>query len=147
MLEEYVLGDEVSDDVGENLISRDAEFEVADVPFQPKPTSVSVIAADSDWSSESNFTTMPKVERHEEPSVATDLHAAKTMILDNGRGRKKTSPPPIPQRAATAARVKPKTQPPPPPHAKAMSRLHYDEDLHSAPTMIIDIGRLRRNRG
>ncbi|HVV84563.1 MAG TPA: serine/threonine-protein kinase, partial [Kofleriaceae bacterium] len=60
MLEEFVLADVVSDDVGENLIGRadepsddvgeslmlrDEDFEPPEVPFQPKPTSVSIIAA------------------------------------------------------------------------------------------------------
>ena len=69
MLEEFVMTDEVSDDVGENLIPRDEDFDPPEVPFQPKPTSVSVaaIAAGDEFSSDSNFTTMPKVEKQEPP--------------------------------------------------------------------------------
>jgi hypothetical protein len=45
MLEEYVLTDDVSEDCGESMIQRDADFEPPEVPFQPKPTSVSIVAA------------------------------------------------------------------------------------------------------
>ena len=44
MLEEYVLTDDVSDDVGENLMGADENFEPPEVPFRPKPTSVSIAA-------------------------------------------------------------------------------------------------------
>jgi len=140
MLEEYVLTDDVSDDVGENLIPRDEDFDPVDVPFQPKPTSVSILAhqVNDEFSSDSNFTTMPKVERHE------DIHAANTKILDS-RGR--NAPPAQPQ--APALRRRGRTQPPPPPPPQPQPRSRgpiYDEDLHSAPTMIIDIGRMRRNQ-
>jgi serine/threonine protein kinase len=135
MLEEYVLTDDPSDDVGENLIPADENFEPAEVPFQPKPTSVSIIAAASDFDGDSNFTTMPKAPEHLE-----DLHGAATQILD-GRGR---HAPPLPE----PPRRRGKTQPPPtPPARRTGARPIYDEDLHSAPTMIIDIGRMRRNRG
>ena len=145
MLEEYVMTDEVSDDVGESLMVRDDDFEPPEVPFQPKPTSVSIIAAresaagDSsssrsnshdDFSGDSNFTTMPKVDRHE------DIHQQNTLILDNGRGR---NAPPAPRKG--------RTQPPPPPRGtgrgQPQARPIFDDDLHSAPTMIIDIGRMR----
>jgi serine/threonine-protein kinase len=135
MLEEYVLTDEMSDDVGENLLGRDENFEPPDVPFQPKPTSVSIVAAGStDFSSDSNFTTMPKVGRHE------DIHSQNTLILD-GRGRNAPQPHP-PERKARA-------QPPPPPRSapQPSARPIYEDDVHSAPTMIIDIGRTRGRRG
>jgi len=45
MLEEYVMAADVSDDVGESLMTRDADYEPPEVPFQPKPTSVSIAAA------------------------------------------------------------------------------------------------------
>ncbi len=139
MLEEYVLTDEMSDDVGENLLGRDEDFEPPDVPFQPKPTSVSILANPAnDFSSDSNFTTMPKVGQHE------DIHNQNTMILEHGRGRNSPQPPPTP-------RGKAKTVPPPPPRGSNRQRAAqpiYDDDLHSAPTMIIDIGRVRgRGRG
>ena len=145
MLEEYVMGDDVSEDVGENLIRPDADFDPPEVPFQPKPTSVSVIAAreatgvgidqtsgsiNGDFSGDSNFTTMPKAERVE------DIHQQNTVILD-GRGRNATqrpvaAPPALPR---STGRGQPPVRP------------IHDDDLHSAPTMIIDINRMRRGRG
>ncbi|HEY5949730.1 MAG TPA: serine/threonine-protein kinase [Kofleriaceae bacterium] len=140
MLEEFVLSDAPSDDVGESLMVRDEDFEPPEVPFQPKPTSVSVQAAPNDFSSESNFTTMPKVDEHgrrlESRDSSDDIHGAKTVILDGPRGRNR---PPTRQRPS---------QPPPPPQRKSQPRTPiYDEDLHAAPTMIIDINRMRRRRG
>ncbi len=149
MLEEYVMADDVSEDVGESLMIKDEDFEPPEVPFQPKPTSVSIIAAREasageardDFSGDSNFTTMPKVEQRE------DIHQQNTVILESGRGRSAppTSPPP--------GRGKGPTKPPPPPPARAPTRGQappvkpiYDDDLHSAPTMIIDIGRMKRGR-
>src|SRR5206468_152310 len=87
MLEEFVMSDDVSDDVGESLMVRDEEFEPPEVPFQPKPTSVSVAAIGApghtgvsradDFSGDSNFTTMPQMGRDKE-----DVHAQPTQILD-----------------------------------------------------------------
>ena len=146
MLEEFVMTDDVSDDVGESLMQRDDDFEPPEVPFQPKPTSVSVAALPSDFSSESNFTTMPKVERE------VEIHDENTVILAD-RGRAVARPRP------------PQKSPPPPPPVAAGSRQHpaqqqvargsarqpasqYDDDVHAQPTMIIDIGRpRRRSRG
>jgi eukaryotic-like serine/threonine-protein kinase len=139
MLEEYVLTDEPSDDVGENLIPADDNFEPAEVPFQPKPTSVSIVAASQDFEGDSNFTTVPKADPHD---VAPDIHAANTVILES-RGRHAPPTKPPPRRAG-------RTQPPPPPRTatRPLTRPPYDEELHSAPTMIIDIGRARgRGRG
>src|SRR6185503_2134410 len=92
MLEEFVLDEDVSDDLGESLMSRDEDFEPPEVPFQPKPTSVSILAipeasdasdasGSNDFAGDSNHTTMPKAEPHE------DVHAANTVILETGRGR------------------------------------------------------------
>jgi len=144
MLEEFVLGDEVSDDVGENLMGRDEDFEPPEVPFQPKPTSVSIAAlsqesASTDFSGDSNFTTMPKVDR------PADIHRATTVILE-GRGR---HAPQLEELATPVVEEKPrrprgKTMPPPPPKPR---RPQYDEALHSAPTMIIAVGRPRRRQG
>ncbi len=180
MLEEYVLGDEVSDDVGENLINADGEFEPIDVPFRPKPTSVSVAIAPSgsgDFSGDSNFTTMPKLERQE----LEDIHGQNTQIFVDGRGRSAPMPvqrprgasqPPVAEPAPaprlSSAHVVPRrptrTQPPPvisaSPQAETVAGQRargpapvvlpqipiYDEELHAAPTMIIDIGRMRRGR-
>jgi serine/threonine-protein kinase len=143
MLEEYVLTDDVSDDVGENLIPRDEDFEPVEVPFQPKPTSVSIIAASAGFDGDSNFTTMPQAQEHPVP----DIHGQNTMILDD-RGRHAIAKATINEtpRRKTGNR----SQPPPPPPARArptQTRPIYDEDVHSAPTMIIDIGRMRRGRG
>ncbi|HUJ63771.1 MAG TPA: serine/threonine-protein kinase [Kofleriaceae bacterium] len=158
MLEEFVMTDDVSDDVGESLMVRDDDFEPPEVPFQPKPTSVSIApisgsatgssVRDSvpdevgDFASDSNFTTMPKAGRHD------DIHAAPTLILEHGRGRNAPQEPPRgepePGPAATAQGRR-KTRPPPPPGKKKAQV--YDEALHAAPTMIIDIGRMRRRRG
>ena len=136
MLEEYVMADDVSDDVGESLMLKDEGFEPPEVPFVPKPTSVSVAALPSEFSSESNFTTMPKMPPH----VVDDIHGAQTMILD-GRGRNAAAQPP-----GAARRNKPKTMPPPPPPPKRPpSRVYVEpEDVHSQPTMIIDINQMRR---
>lgn len=137
MLEEYVLSDAPSDDVGESLMVKDEDFEPPEVPFQPKPTSVSVTAAPNDFSSESNFTTVPKVDEAVRRRLDTDndLHSQKTVILDGPRGRSRPSQP------------RQRTAPPPPPARKSATRPVYDEDLHAAPTMIIDINRMRRRRG
>jgi serine/threonine-protein kinase len=138
MLEEFVLSDAPSDDVGESLMVRDEDFEPPEVPFHPKPTSVSVQAVSpNDFSSESNFTTMPKVDEHGrriDRLDSEDIHGAKTVILDGPRGRN--------------SRQRPAQQPPPPPARKSKPKQPiYDEDLHAAPTMIIDINRMRRRRG
>ncbi|MFN0245713.1 MAG: serine/threonine protein kinase [Kofleriaceae bacterium] len=153
MLEEFVMTDEPSDDVGESLMVRDEDFEPPEVPFQPKPTSVSIIAAreaghsrhsqhavdqhHDDFSGDSNFTTMPKVDQQ------VDIHEQNTMILENGprRMRPPTRPP-----------TRTPTKPPPPP-ARSTGRgqqgaqpIYPDDDVHSQPTMIIDIGRVRGRR-
>ncbi len=160
MLEEYVLTDDVSDDVGENLIPADPDFEPPEIPFQPKPTSVSILAAQNDFSGDSNFTTMPKAMDEND-----DIHGANTLILDD-RGRRASEQMPArspsghqsAQQARQSAqqprqptqppepRRRTGTRPPPPtrPPTRPAARPIYDEDLHSAPTMIIDIGRMRR---
>jgi hypothetical protein len=99
---------------------------------------VSVAAAPNEFSSESNFTTIPKGQSQ---SIEEDIHNQNTQILGDGRGR---SAPPVP-RPATGPRDRPRTGPPPPPRPTGGVRPIY-EDLHAAPTMIIDIGRLRQRR-
>jgi len=176
MLEEFVMTDDVSDDVGESLMPRDEDFEPPEVPFQPKPTSVSVAALrdsqSNDFSGDSNFTTMPKVdppEHHADDSVAVavpNVHDANTKILtDRGRStqmpaqQRPTRPPPQqaqrqPTQQGAGAQPRRRTSPPPPPPpAKrppsgkpSTVRPIFDEDLHAAPTMIIDIGRMRQRR-
>jgi serine/threonine-protein kinase len=141
MLEEFVMTDDVSDDVGVNLMKRDDDFEPPEVPFQPKPTSVSIVAASADFSSESNFTTMPS---------ASDLHQQNTMILAaaaRGQRGRASQPPaaalPPPPPPPPDPRRRGRTQPPPLPPPRPPQRRVYDEELHSAPTMIIDIRRVR----
>jgi hypothetical protein len=78
---------------------------------------------------------MPKVD-HQGP----DIHEQNTLILENGprrmappsRGRAATKPPPLPRGTGRGQQgVKP---------------IYNDEDVHSQPTMIIDIGRVRGRR-
>lgn len=135
------MTDDVSDDVGVNLMKRDDDFEPPEVPFQPKPTSVSIVAASADFSSESNFTTMPS---------ASDLHQQNTMILAaaaRGQRGRASQPPaaalPPPPPPPPDPRRRGRTQPPPLPPPRPPQRRVYDEELHSAPTMIIDIRRVR----
>jgi hypothetical protein len=178
MLEEYVMGEEVSDDVGESLMLKDEDFEPPEVPFQPKPTSVS-IAVVGDFSGESNFITTPKADRQDE--LQSDVHGANTVILEEGRGRRSAPYAPVSDRHDAAARPtgvqdverrqqptrgrpaqqpgeavfdqastdaptrgrapevrsRPTRQPPPSPPV-------YDEELHAAPTLILDIRARRR---
>ena len=180
------MTDEPSDDVGESLMRADADFEPPEVPFQPKPTSVSVaLAPSNDFSSESNFTTMPKVDEqgrrlpsqaesrrvptHRETRVSThhdqqppvhehgDIHAQNTVILpDRGRHASHAQPAarqPQPTSAQRASTRRPAQPPPPPPSRPRGATIApsikpiYDEDLHAAPTQIIDINRMRRRRG
>jgi len=136
MLEEYVLADEVSDDVGENLIApRPApdqpDFAPVVVPFQPRPTgtheAVSESASSSiDFSDGESHTTVPRAEGPSRFGLADDVHQQQTMILDPGRlaGRRPPQPtingvppgrsvgnrmlPPIP-----AGRAQPPPVPPP----------------------------------
>jgi hypothetical protein len=147
MLEEFVLDEEVSDDVGESLMARDEDFEPPEVPFQPKPTSVSILAipeSHNEFAGDSSHTTMPKAERHE------DIHGANTLILPH-RGRNTPRPPlPAPPRATSQPAPGAATHPPPPspsspPRTRPSHppRSDFDEDVHSAPTMIIDASRLR----
>ncbi len=148
MLEEFVLTDTPSDDVGENLIPADADYDPVDVPFQPKPTSVSIVAP-NEFTSDSNFTTMPKVGAHDDNAGKAsgphgdDIHVVSTVILEQGRGR--TTPPhDVPARAPSPAdpnRKRPRSAGGDAPARGP--RAPYDEDLHSAPTMILDPARIR----
>jgi serine/threonine-protein kinase len=127
MLEEFVMDEEVSDDVGESLMVKDEDFEPPEVPFQPKPTSVSVAALETDFSGDSNFTTMPRLGEGEE-----DIHAQNTLILaDRGRN--------APPREAPR-----KKGPPPPPQPRGTPT--DDDGIHAVPTMIINIERARQRR-
>jgi serine/threonine-protein kinase len=183
MLEEYVLDEEVSDDVGESLMSRDEGYEPPEVPFHPKPTSVSILAipdSAGDFAGDSNHTTMPKPdlasevderlndrieraeprieraaprpERPERPERADradraepglderdDIHGANTVILAPGRGRTSPRPPPPGPPVHPPAKPAPRASAAQPEPAQP----ELDDDLHSAPTMIIDVGRIR----
>ncbi|MEZ4404333.1 MAG: serine/threonine-protein kinase [Kofleriaceae bacterium] len=154
MLEEYVVADEVSDDVGENLIAaRQTESEpdegFAPVPFQPRPTATHAAAPD-DFAEGDGHTTVPRTEAKRpdgprplgradaEPHLDLELHGAQTMILDSGRRRRRTSqvpgrtgPPPIPP---------PRPRPPLPRPAT----VDFDDDVHREDTQILDRARLRR---
>jgi len=138
MLEEFVMDEDVSDDVGESMMTGDADFEPPEVPFQPKPTSVTGKAL-SDFEGDSNVTTSPAGERDD------DLHAANTIILEGGRGRARmpggSKPPTVPP-----PRSRGKTLPPPPPRAAIhQAQTGFEDDLHGAQTVIIE-GRARGRR-
>ena len=164
MLEEYVLDAQVSEDVGINLMRPDETFEPPEVPFQPKPTQVSIQPAPesaTDFTRDSAHLTMRKAER------PPNIHGENTVILQRGRGRGAPRPPgpparpgarlepppipppvPLPPPPATPPHGHPraKSQPPPtpPPRARPSPVPHTEfDDVHSAPTMIIDVGRLR----
>ncbi len=158
MLEEYVLDEEVSDDVGESLMARDEDFEPPEVPFQPKPTSVSVVAlrdSENEFGGDSNFITMPKGDDEPSSSEAAlpdqptgvgagddDIHGANTVILQTGRGRQSSRPGGQGAPGGTAGTAgigQADTQP-----APIAMRGDDEDDVHSAPTQIIDVGRMRR---
>ncbi|HVK77124.1 MAG TPA: serine/threonine-protein kinase, partial [Kofleriaceae bacterium] len=128
MLEEYVLTDDVSDDLGENLIGRGAEDVVpSPVPFQPRPTGTATglpaagqsgRAGAGDFDDQESATT---AERQRRPAQDFDVHGAQTMILDPVRRQRPTTrPPPPPTRAAT--RPSPSPPPPPPPRPRTRSQ-------------------------
>jgi serine/threonine-protein kinase len=159
MLEEYVLADDVSDDLGENLIARDTEDAAPlPVPFQPRPTGTAdhmigesgtgtgAQSDDTDGDGE-NSTTAERRQQH--AAASFDVHAAQTMILDPARHtmrpRTRTQPPPVPPPRAKSASV-----PPPPPPPRPRTRTHpprpvndFGDDIHREETMILDRGRFR----
>ncbi|MBK9037160.1 MAG: serine/threonine protein kinase [Myxococcales bacterium] len=153
MLEEYVLADEVSDDVGENLIAEDraqseAEFASVAVPFQPRPTAThQAVAEADDFADGESHTTVPRADG-EALRIATDVpdvHGAQTMILDPGRRPRRTGPPPSP--TGRPGRTGPPPVPPPRarPSTSAPARgVDWDDELHREETMILDRARLRR---
>jgi eukaryotic-like serine/threonine-protein kinase len=82
MLEEYVVDEIISDDVGENLIGSSNKAEPDAVPFQPKPTIPLRPPTGSEFSGDSSFTTAPSAP----PviiRVAADVHAEKTLLIDD----------------------------------------------------------------
>jgi hypothetical protein len=85
---------------------------------------------------------MPKVDS-EGRRIDSDLHRANTQILDDGPRRSAQ------MAAQQAPRKKGASGPPPPPTRSVKPstvRPVFDEDLHAAPTMIIDIGRMRQRQ-
>jgi serine/threonine protein kinase len=140
MLEEFVLADQVSDDVGENLIAPSEEVVPDEVPFQPKPTGTAIPVARGDFEENSSQTTLPK------GAGGFDVHAADTVILDNAR-RPTVKPPPGRMPPPPPRPVIPTAAAAPRPRVRAQGPLDdYDEALHNAPTMIIDGNRLGRRR-
>jgi hypothetical protein len=129
-----VMADDVADDLGESMLVKDEDFEPPEVPFQPKPTSVSIAAlldnsvstGSTDFSGDSNFTTHPK-------GVAGDFHEQSTVILEEGRGRSSTQSP-ARDRASTAG-------------ARPSKKPVYGESVHDANTVIINTRERQRNRG
>jgi eukaryotic-like serine/threonine-protein kinase len=193
MLEEYVLADDVSDDVGENLIAGNDDFQPAVVPFQPKPTSTHIpLGYPNGFAVAEESQIAPRPMAFHDPSI----HEAHTMILDlRGRPRQ---PGPAPAAARAPLPMDPLGAPRPrlapieledievlddsdleaelelededlphagpgPHHAKAdglriagvespqrqaapahdLADYELEDDLHSAPTQIIDLDRLR----
>jgi eukaryotic-like serine/threonine-protein kinase len=144
MLEEYVLADDVSDDVGENLIAGSEDFQAAEVPFQPKPTSTHIPLgyphgfSDIEESQIARQPVDPRRDTRHDPAI----HDARTMILDV-RGRQ----------VSPGAEIAIETLP-----AELLEEIELDDeaqddadlmdpiedDLHNAPTLIIDLDRLRR---
>lgn len=133
MLEEYVIADDVSDDLGENLIRRGEDARPADVPFQPKPTrtvlpavrpapgETAEVSASGSADADATATT---------DAAGFDLHGADTVIMDT-RGRRVAPSPRAdgPARGHPAAAAAPRSSAPP------------DDDLHGAATQIIDLAR------
>jgi eukaryotic-like serine/threonine-protein kinase len=94
MLEEYVLADDVSDDLGENLIANSDDFQPAAVPFQPKPTSTHIpLGYPNGFAVAEESQIAPRPLAFHDPSI----HEAHTMILElRDRPRQPTAAP-LPQ--------------------------------------------------
>jgi eukaryotic-like serine/threonine-protein kinase len=148
MLEEFVLADEVSDDVGENLIPQTEDVPPPNVPFVPKPTQTVLPPAPpgdrADFADGSSQTTLPQSRPNDD-----FVHGADTQILDDTRHR-------VARRAAAAPPRRPAPPPRPPPRAvvadpaprpaKPPGSEEVDEALHNAPTLIIDVARWKQRR-
>lgn len=125
MLEEYVVDDVPSGDVGENLIAGVLGPKARYTEFTPRPTFVGEEpqapgTATSDYEppeEKSSAATLPRGQSEAGPAEETggfDIHAAETLILDSARGRRR----------------KPSAEPE-----------ELDEALHNAPTLILDSSR------
>ena len=130
MLEEFVLADEVSDDVGQNLIANADDVMPEAVPFQPRPTqTIANLPPRGDFDGGTSQTTLPKGQQQQEWN---DVHGQETVILAarDVRGR-----PPEP-----AAAPAPKSR-------RSQDPIdEFDEALHNAPTLILDARKLGRRR-
>ncbi len=174
MLEEYVLADVLSDDLGENLIGRidEAELPAAPVPFQPRPSSSHDAAAGTGLSAARTAPGRDDDEFAAETrrrDADLDLHGAHTVILDVGRGRHRAASRSTPPTEVASSRLPvptlgpppPRRPPPPPPRGRtqppplpsgARARpspprpsLEPDHgDLHREVTVILDRDRLKR---
>ncbi|RMH44304.1 MAG: serine/threonine protein kinase [Deltaproteobacteria bacterium] len=133
MLEEFVVADTPSDDVGENLIARDLGPRAPYTKFTPrpggtrgKPATNTRAEAAGDFADDSpqhlsNATTLqrdgvrPRGKRKgTAASSSFDIHASETLILDRNRGARRAADP---ERADDDG---------------------FDEALHNAPTLILD---------
>lgn len=156
MLEEYVMTEHVSDDLGESLMRADENFVPPEVPFQPKPTSVSVAPVDP-WAviasefADGHLLTPTPVDlpphspgnaRHRDATEGPDsfghadtvtVHSVNTQIL--------VVDTPRPGETATRLGRKTTPQPQPAPLPADADPASDDDDLHGAPTQIIDLGR------
>ena len=113
MLEEYVLSEDVDDDVGENLIG-DALGDDSEVQnFTPYPTQLH--EADLAMALDGNAPADMAQETHTSPPNDFDIHSAETLILDQNRpGARRASRRSMPNR--------------------------LDEELHNAETALLDLG-------
>ncbi len=133
MLEEFVLAEQVDDNVGENLIAKALGPEPEYANFTPRPTfesensrSSSLDVRAQDESRELCSEDADTTEDPSEAAPALDVHAAETLILEAGH----------PRHARAALR-----------RARA-SAGDYDEALHNAPTLILEARHgWRRGRG
>lgn len=140
MLEEFVMTDEPSDDVGESLMVRDEDFEPPEVPFsrsrprsrsslgaQAKAPATAATASISTTTTSRATRTSRRCRRSITKRTFTRQHPD---LRDNGprRMRPPTKPPPVPRGLGRGQQVKP---------------IFNDDDAHSQPTTIIDIGRVR----
>ncbi len=97
MLEEYVLADDVSDDLGVNLIASGDDFQAAEVPFQPKPTSTHIAIGPDAFGDASQIAQQPAPPR---ALGNPEIHDANTMILDTRAPARRSAPAMSPTAAA-----------------------------------------------
>ncbi len=157
MLEEYVVSETVSEDVGENLIAKELGPHAAYTNFTPNPASTAANRAvppnttgitgvqdestvDDDFDERapqhlSNATTIARRQHERKPvgkggpagSSSFDIHASETLILDRNRDGRLASD-------AESSEVKTKKGK----GKQVADREELDEALHNAPTLILD---------